>query len=58
MDNSSQDVGATAFDLPNDQDPRPHFHPFYGSEHVPHPTNASAKVVDKSKVMGQVLSAK
>lgn len=54
----SESVGATAFDLPNSQNPQPHFKAMYGNQHVPHPTNEKAKKVDHSKVMRQVREAK
>jgi len=57
-DNGDQGVGATAFDLPNSQNPRPHDKAFYGSTPVPHPTNSAAKRVDHAKIMGQVMDAK
>ena len=52
-DNGQQDVGATAFDYPNAQNPRPHFHAYYGSTPVPHPTNAKAKITPVAEVMYQ-----
>jgi hypothetical protein len=33
----------------------PHAKPFYGSTHVPHPTNSAAKKVDGARVMNEVL---
>ena len=42
--NGTQDVGATAFDMPNSQNPygKPPIH--YGSTKVPHPNNSTAEV--------------
>jgi len=57
-ENGSQDVGATAFDLANNQNPEPHAPIFYGSTKVPHPTNAAAKITPKDAVMRAVLEAK
>ena len=57
-DNGSQDVGATAFDLPNSQHPNYTNHIHYGPQFVPHPTNSAAKEVDHAKVMNQVLTGK
>ena len=42
-DNGNQDVGATAFDLPNSQNPKPHAPIYYGNQYVPRPTNSAAK---------------
>ena len=53
-----QGVGATAFDHPNSQHPYKPNKIYYGNQHVPHPTNARAKVVNHAKVMEQVLRAK
>lgn len=57
-ENGSQNVGATAFDLPSGQAPFPHFKAFYGSTPVPHPTNSAAKVTHPAEVMKQVLEGK
>jgi hypothetical protein len=56
-DNGNQDVGATAFDYPNSQNPRPHFQAYYGRTPVPHPTNSAAKVVNPARVMNEVNNA-
>ena len=53
-----QDLGACAFDLPNAQNPRPHFKAYYGSTPVPHPTNRAAKVVHPDMVMRAVIEGK
>lgn len=53
-----QNVGATAFDYPDSQNPRPHFKAFYGNQNVPHRTNEMAKNVNGAKVMKQVMDAK
>ena len=53
-----ENVGATAFDLPNDMKPNNYNHIYYGNQHMPHPTNSAAKVVYHEKVMKQVLEAK
>lgn len=53
-----QNVGATAFDLPNSQHPGYENKIHYGDQRVPHPTNAKAKVVQPDKVMRQVMDAK
>ncbi len=37
---------------------KPHAKPFYGSTHVPHPTNSAAKKVNHAEVMKQVLTGK
>lgn len=57
-DNGNQDVGATAFDLPNSQHPGYENKIYHTKDRVPHPSNNAAKVVDHSKVMRQVLQAK
>ena len=57
-DNSSQDVGATAFDYPNSMHPGYTNHIHYGPQFVPHPTNSAAKVTEKQKVMEQALRGK
>lgn len=53
-----QNVGATAFDLPDSQHPGYENKIFHGKTRVPHPTNARAKVVEPAKVMRQVMDAK
>ncbi len=57
-DNGQQDVGATAFDLPNSQHPGYENKIFHTSVKVPHPTNSAAKVTPKSEVMRAVLEGK
>lgn len=57
-DNGSQDVGATAFDYPSAQNPRPHFKAYYGNQSVPHPTNNAAKMVNPALIMRQVNEGK
>ena len=57
-DNGEQGIGATAFDLSNSQNPTPHAKPFYGSTHVPHPTNSAAKRVNGAEIMDQVINAR
>jgi hypothetical protein len=57
-DNGAQGVGATAFDLPNSQNPKPRAPIHYGPQHVPHPCNYKAEMVDHAKVMRQVNEAK
>ncbi len=57
-ENGSQDVGSTAFDYPNNVAPRDYNKIHYGNQHVPHPTNSAAKVVQHDKVMKQVLEGK
>jgi hypothetical protein len=56
-DDGDQGAGATAFDLSNGQNPRPHAPIYYGNQHVPKPTNAAAKITEHAKVMSQVLHA-
>ncbi len=57
-DNGAQDVGATAFDLPNSQHLGVDSKVYHTSMKVPHPTNNAAKRVDAAKIMGQVLTGK
>lgn len=57
-ENGSQDVGATAFDLPNGQHPGYANKIHYGDQRVPHPTNSAAKIVPRDEVMRQVLEGK
>jgi len=57
-DNGAQDVGATAFDLPNSQHPGYTNRIYHTNDKVPHPTNAAAKVVHADMIMRQVLEAK
>lgn len=57
-DNGSQDVGATAFDLPNSQHPNYTNHIHYGPQFVPKPTNSAAKIVHADEIMKQVLTGK
>lgn len=58
MDKNIEDVGATAFDLPNSQNPRPYAKAHYGTMPVPHPTNNASKVTHPSEVMRAVLEGK
>jgi hypothetical protein len=57
-ENGDQGVGATAFDMPNSQHPRYENNIYHTKIRVPHPTNESAKRVDGSKIMRQVMDAK
>lgn len=57
-ENGSQGVGATAFDYPNSQDPKPRAPIHYGSQYIPKPTNAAAKITPKAEVMRATLEAK
>lgn len=50
-------VGSVVFDLPNGQDPRPHFKAYYGNTPVPCPCNHKAMQVNASKVMKQTMKA-
>ena len=56
--NGDQGVGATAFDLPNDQHPNYENKIYHTGVKVPHPCNEAAKRVDHAKVMRQVRDAK
>lgn len=56
-DNGRQDVGATAFDLPNSQNPHQKFHPFYGSSSSKNLSNTSAKITHHEEVIRQVNEA-
>lgn len=58
MKEQRQDVGATAFDYPNGQNPRPHFKAFYGDMSLPRPTNSAAKVTHASEVMRATIEGK
>lgn len=58
MKNHEENVGATAFDLPNSQNPQPHAPIYYGDRHVPKPTNSAAKMTPKGEVMRSVLEGK
>ena len=56
---NKEDVGATAFDLPNNMRPlnyNQNIH--YGNQYVPRPTNAKDKIVNPMEIMEQVLKAK
>jgi hypothetical protein len=53
-----EDVGATAFDLDNSQNPTPHAPIYYGDNYVPRPTNFQAKMVDHKAVMRAVNEGK
>ncbi len=55
---NEQGVGATAFDLANNQNPQPHAPIYHTKMRVPTPTNAAAKIVDHAKVMRAVFDAK
>ena len=57
-EDGAQGVGATAFDLPNNQNPKPRSPIHYGDQYVPRPTNEAAKQVNHAKVMNQTLHAK
>lgn len=58
MTKNIEDVGATAFELPNSQNPRPHFKAYYGGTPVPHPTNDAAKHINPPEIMRQVNEGK
>jgi len=58
MKGNEQNLGATAFDYPNDQNPRPILPMFYGNQLVPHPTNSAAKITHPFEVMREVMEAK
>lgn len=49
---------APYLDLPNDQNPKPMSHAFYGNRNVPRRTNEGAKYVDPSAVMRAVNEGK
>jgi hypothetical protein len=55
---NDENVGATAFDLPNSQHPDRRMPMYYGNQHVPHPTNSSAKIVHDLEVMRAVREGK
>ena len=54
----SETIGMTEFDLPNNQNPKPHAPIYYGNQSVPHPTNAQAKETSASAVMSAVINAR
>lgn len=54
---NEQGVGATAFDLPNDQNPRPFAKPYYGNQNVPAPTRNN-QFVNPEAAMRAVNEAK
>lgn len=58
MDEMKQDLGSTAFELPNNEHPFPTFKAKYGMTPVPHPTNAAAKVVHADAIMRAVNEGK
>ncbi len=58
MKKINEDVGATAFDYPNNVEPYPYNDIRYGNQYVPHPTNKPAMKVDAAKAMRQVLQGK
>lgn len=53
-----ENVGATAFDLPNSGKPRPYNQFYYGNQRVPRPTNSQAKVTNPAAVMRETQEAK
>ncbi|MDP4145596.1 MAG: hypothetical protein Q8936_14110 [Bacillota bacterium] len=55
---AKEGVGATAFDLPNSENPMPHAPIFHTKAKVPRRTNEAAKIVNGSKIMRQVMDAK
>jgi hypothetical protein len=57
-EDGAQGVGATAFDLPNNQNPRPPAAIHYGNPYVPHPVNREAMQVNGEAIMRQVNEAK
>lgn len=57
-ENGSQDVGATAFDYPNEQHPNYENKIYHTRMKVPHPTNAAAKVVNATEIMRHVNEGK
>ena len=57
-ENGNQDVGATAFDLPNSEHPGYPNNIYYGNQHVPHPTNSHAKTMGNSADRKQMQCTK
>jgi hypothetical protein len=57
-ENGMQDVGATAFDMPNSQKPKSYVPAYYGNQYIPKPTNHAAKIVNHSKIMDAVNEGK
>jgi len=57
-ENGNQDVGATAFDYPNNVAPSNYNKIYYGNQYVPNPTNSAAKIVRPNEIMRQVLEGK
>ncbi len=55
---NNEGVGATEFDLPNSQNPKPHAPIFHTKVKIPHPENNAAKMTDRARVMGQTLYGK
>ncbi len=53
-----ESVGETAFDLPNDRKPSNYNDIRYGYQHVPHPTNQKAKMVNREEIIRQVIEGK
>lgn len=58
MEEMKQDLGSTAFELPNSEHPFPKFKAYYGSTPVPHPTNNAAKIVHSDAIMRAVNEGK
>lgn len=58
MTDAKEDVGATAFDLPNGQHPFKENHIRYGNQHVPKPNNKASERTNHAKVMGQTREAR
>jgi hypothetical protein len=46
-----ESIGMTAFDYPNNENPKPHAPIYYGNQHVPKPTNEKAKMVNPSAIV-------
>jgi len=58
MNNTIENVGATEFDLPNNEAPQDYNTIRYGNQYVPTPCNHKAEITYKEEVMRQVLYAK
>ena len=54
-ENGNQDVGATAFDLRNNEAPKNYNNIYHTNKRVPHPTNHAAKVCPGNEAMDKCL---
>ena len=57
MEKNYEGIGATEFDYPDSQNPKPHAPMYYGDNYPSEKTNTAAKKTNGEEVMRQVMGA-